>query len=143
MNIFTYGSLMFPEVWEKVTGLNAPGMAATLDGHVACRIRGQSYPVLRKEQGGLVSGVLYKTVPPEAVARLDVFEGSFYERVPVTVGTKEGRPQPAWVYRAARPDHPDILPERWEAGRFARDGLPSFLRDDPGFTGPGRDEIAP
>ena len=131
MTIFTYGSLMFPEVWEKVTGLTVAGVPAVLADHAARRIRGQSYPVLQAEAGARVRGVLYVGVPPDAVARLDEFEGAFYDRVPVAVRLEQGgATASAWVYRAARPEDPDILPEAWVAEHFARESLARFLQEE-------------
>lgn len=138
MNLFTYGSLMFPEVWERVTGLSGPGAPACLADHAARRIRGQTYPALVASAGDLTEGVLYQEVTPEAVARLDAFEGPFYDRVMVGVMLPDGAATSAWVYRASRQDDPDILPEPWQAGCFRRDHLRQFLHDDPGFSGGGR-----
>lgn len=138
MNVFTYGSLMFPEVWERVTGLTSPGHAATLADYTARRIRGQTYPALVAEPGKVTAGVLYLDVPPEAIARLDAFEGSFYDRIPVQVRPEDGTEVSAWVYLAGAGAGPDILPETWDAAWFARDGLKTFLRQDPGFSDSGR-----
>ncbi len=138
MNLFTYGSLMFPEVWERVTGLSGAGQPASLADHAAREIRGQTYPALVKAMGERTEGVLYSDLSPEAVARLDAFEGHFYERVEVAVSVGGGVADMAWVYRAAQPDGPDILVERWDLARFQREHLGSFLQDDPGFSGAGR-----
>lgn len=138
MDLFTYGSLMFPEVWERVTGLCGAGQPASLADHAARRIRGQTYPALVKAAGESTEGVLYADVSPEAVARLDAFEGHFYERVMVGVSVGDGAKTSAWVYRAAQPDDPEILEEGWDPERFQRDHLARFLRDDPGFSGTGR-----
>jgi gamma-glutamylcyclotransferase (GGCT)/AIG2-like uncharacterized protein YtfP len=139
MNLFTYGTLMFPEVWQRVTGLAQPGQPATLAHHAARRIRDQLYPALVGEEGAVTSGILYPEVSPEAMARLDTFEGTFYDRVPVEVTLTDGSVRPAWVYRAAAGTGPDILPQPWEAARFAREELGVFLQEDPGFRESGRD----
>jgi gamma-glutamylcyclotransferase (GGCT)/AIG2-like uncharacterized protein YtfP len=138
MNLFTYGSLMFPEVWERVTGLCGAGQPASLADHAARRIRGQTYPALVTGVGESTEGVLYADVTPEAVARLDAFEGPFYERVMVGVSLGDGAATRAWVYRAALPDDPDILAECWDPERFQREHLGRFLQDDPGFSATGR-----
>lgn len=139
MHLFTYGSLMFPEVWQRVTGLTHPGQPSTLGHHAARRIRGKSYPALVPEDGAATAGILYTDIPPEAVARLDAFEGTFYDRVPVEVALTDGTLLPAWVYRAGDGTSPDILPQHWEASRFAREELGAFLQEDPGFQESGRD----
>lgn len=136
MNLFTYGSLMFPEVWNRVTGQPLTGQPATLPGHAARRLRGESYPVLVPDPSSKTCGILYTHISPEAMHRLDQFEGRFYDRVTVSVLTEDGKAQEAWTYRAANPTHPDILSEPWEAEVFVRTHLPTFLEEDPGFKGP-------
>lgn len=140
MNVFTYGSLIFPEVWAKVTGLPGPGtsLPATLADHAARRIRGQTYPALVEAMGGSTMGILYQNVPGDALLRLDAFEGDFYHRVRVGVVIADGSSISAWVYRASRQDDPDILPEAWQADCFERDDLHRFLTEDPGFLPQGR-----
>ncbi len=143
MNVFTYGSLMFPEVWERVTRLNLPGLPATLAHHAARRIEGQSYPALIPQEGAMTAGILYGEVTAAALGWLDAFEGVFYLRVPVKVMLNDGTSRSAWVYRAARPDDPAIMAECWEAGQFAREELAGFLNRDPGFLENGRDRNSP
>lgn len=138
MNIFTYGSLMFPPVWEKVTGRPALGRPARLADFSARRIRGQSYPALVPQPGSTVDGVLYQNVDDEAVERLDDFEGGFYRRIEVVVSLTTDPAQLACVYVAAHAEDPDILPEEWSAREFEQKCLQHFLTHDPGFTPDGR-----
>jgi gamma-glutamylcyclotransferase (GGCT)/AIG2-like uncharacterized protein YtfP len=133
-DVFAYGSLMFARVWEKVTGEARPGQPAWLADYAARALCGQSYPALVPERGACTQGVLYEAVSPEALARLDAFEGGFYERVELRVLRPAGLAGRAWVYVAACPEAPEILAEAWDAGRFAREALEAFLRADPGFS---------
>lgn len=137
MNVFTYGSLMFPEVWRCVTGSGLEGQPARLREFEARAIRGQTYPALISKPGAVTEGVVYSGVNAEAVARLDVFEGNFYQRQTVVVRTGSGAEEDieAQVYVAVLADHPDILPERWRADEFRNRHLAGFLRTDPGFRG--------
>lgn len=134
MNIFTYGSLMFPDVWRRVTGLTAAGKTARLKEFEARCLAGQTYPVLVSAPGKRTEGVVYTGVEAAALARLDLFEGDFYRRREVMVDTEVGE-IPAQVYAAAREDHPDILRECWNAEEFEVRHLAGFLRGDPGFGG--------
>lgn len=138
MNIFTYGSLMFPPVWEKVTGCPAAGKPARLAGFSARRICDQSYPALVEEAGSVVDGIVYEDVSAAAVKRLDDFEGEFYRRIEVRLETAPSILTTAWVYLAAKADDPVILTETWDAALFEKESLNSFLTNDPGFTGGGR-----
>lgn len=141
MNVFTYGSLMFPEVWERVTGSGLRGEPARLHGFEARVIDGQSYPALVPKPGGVTDGVVYLEVGSVEVERLDGFEGDFYERLEVEVEAAmagaEGKytSVKAEVYAAAVPEDPRILDERWRPEVFRDRHLAVFLREDPGFTG--------
>ena len=138
MNVFTYGSLMCPAVWTRVTGLEAAGAPARLAEHAARRLLGFSYPALIESRGAETRGVLYQNITAEALARLDTFEGTYYDRVMVTVPAADGAATSAWVYRAARADDPAILTEEWDAADFEQNHLEAFLSADPGFSEAGR-----
>lgn len=133
--VFAYGTLMFPAVWQKVTGEDLPSRPAQLPNCAARRLRGQTYPVLVPQGGACTAGVLYEGVSAAALARLDVFEGDFYVRRSRQVSCADGARRPAWVYLAALPESPEILLESWDAESFARDSLEEFLRADSGFAG--------
>lgn len=134
MNVFTYGSLMFPEVWRRAAGEEGRGTRAALADHEVRALRGHSYPVMIPIPGAQAGGVLYQNVSEAAIARLDDFEGPFYVRREVSVISENGTETfPAWTYLAAAPEHPSILPDRWDAEAFRREHLRFFLTEDPGF----------
>lgn len=86
-NVFTYGSLMFPEVWSLVVTGTYRRLDARLDGHARYAIAGQSYPGMVIEAGSQVAGVLYLDVERADLDRLDHFEGDDYRRASVEVAT--------------------------------------------------------
>lgn len=135
MDLFTYGSLMFPAVWERVTGLTGPGIPARLADYAARRVQGRPYPALVPAAGETTRGRLYQNLAPDIMVQLDTFEGEFYERVEVILHLAHSMTTVAWVYRASQPSGPEILPDTWDAKHFAREDLPAFLREDPGFSG--------
>jgi gamma-glutamylcyclotransferase (GGCT)/AIG2-like uncharacterized protein YtfP len=79
-HVFTYGSLMFPQVWGQVVAGNYRSTPATARDHARFSIGGETYPGMVAQTGGTVKGVLYLDVGPEDVAALDRFEGEAYER---------------------------------------------------------------
>ena len=83
--LFTYGSLMFSEVWQKVTNLDTVPVPGRLHEHVRCQVAGEDYPAVLERSGAAVDGALYTGLSPRSMALLDRFEGPDYERVPVTV----------------------------------------------------------
>lgn len=134
MNVFTYGSLMFPEVWQRVTGRSAVGEPASLSGFEARCLRDVSYPMLIPVPGAETPGILYRSVDPDALERLDLFEGEEYRRIRVTVAPRALCAVPAEVYTSARTDDSAILPVVWDPIIFARIHLARFLQDYGGFA---------
>ncbi len=127
MNIFTYGSLMFPDVWLRVAGTPFPTRPATLPGFAAWAVRGQTFPGLAPAPQAATRGVLHLDVTTEAAARLDAFEGAFYERVQVTVRLDDGTSAPACVYLVVPARRHELEPVLWDAETFRRLHLAGFL----------------
>jgi gamma-glutamylcyclotransferase (GGCT)/AIG2-like uncharacterized protein YtfP len=80
-NLFTYGSLMFPQVWQRVVRGPYRSAAATLADHARYALAGASYPGMIAQAGGSVRGVVYFALDAQDVAALDAFEGAAYRRV--------------------------------------------------------------
>ena len=134
-NLFTYGSLMFPEVWERLACPGYRSSLATLDGYLRRQVRGDTYPVIVPGDAmSRVEGMLYFDLPPELLLKLDRFEGEFYVRrkIRVTAG-KERDLHEAFTYVLS--DHyRHLLSDReWDPGRFRKQALALFLADYVGF----------
>lgn len=129
--LFAYGTLMIPEVFERVTGRPAPASPATLLGFVRRRVRGACYPGLRPEPGGRVEGTLYEALDTALVDALDRFEGSLYERRTLRVETVRG-PRRAFVYAVPLRRQNALEASGWDPDEFRRLHLREFLGNDPG-----------
>ena len=94
--IFTYGSLLFTEIMQAVTGKLFPSQSAVLRDYARYRVRGANYPGIVPAPGLSVEGQLYQDVDQAAVEHLDFFEGDLYRRISVDVDTESGimRPRP-------------------------------------------------
>ncbi|CAN5183957.1 hypothetical protein BH11PSE11_BH11PSE11_19410 [soil metagenome] len=97
-NVFTYGSLMFPQVWERVVSGSYRSAAATLAGHARLAIVGETYPGMIARDGGSTRGVVYFDVHERDVAVLDAFEGGDYRRVSVGLQLEDGELAAADTY---------------------------------------------
>ncbi len=133
MNLFTYGSLMFPEVWERVTGSTARAARASLDGFAAWCVRDESYPGLVEARGASTAGVVYFDVSDDALARLDRFEGAFYRRIGVVVTLGDGAAAQAETYLVDDAFRMQLDPRPWSAEHFREHGLPAFLEKCAGW----------
>ena len=79
MHVFTYGTSMIPSVMEAVTGHRFASREAMLHGYARFRVKGTSYPGIVEAAGATTDGVLYLDIDAPSLARLDAFEGAFYQ----------------------------------------------------------------
>lgn len=130
---FTYGSLMVPEIMAAVCGLRAQAIAAKLAGYSRHPVRGEEYPGMVPNAKATVEGVLYLDLPPDALARLDAFEGEQYVRSTVIVLDADQRPIEAETY-VFRPEYVGLLlPGDWDHAGFLREGRQRFEQRYMGF----------
>lgn len=133
MNIFTYGSLMFPSVMKAVTGREFPSRKARVKHHARFKVKGESYPGLTPLEGAVTEGILYRDVDILSVRRLDDFEGEFYERAEVPADTLDGESLTAHTY-VIKPQYRDRLSsELWDPVHFEKADLQQFMAAYRGF----------
>ena len=135
MNLFAYGTLMDPEIMARVSVLRPRSENAALDGYVRKAVRGEVYPAITPRKGARVRGVLYFDLSPEAVERLDRFEGPMYKRTGVLAvidGSKREAVDAA-AYVIA-PTHLDRLSGRdWSFEKFLESGKGGFQSAYEGY----------
>lgn len=130
-HIFTYGSLMFPPVWGSITVGEYKSLSATVEGikrvKIVSKQSADTYPVAFKHpNAGILTGQLYLDVSPEDIARLDTFEGSYYERETITVTTSNG-PLNADIYLLKK-RHLYLATElSWSPEEFEKQDLNTFI----------------
>ncbi len=116
-SVFTYGSLMFTEVWSLVVAGRYRAADARLDRHARCSVVDQTYPGMVLSPDAQVAGVVYFDVDDADVARLDHFEGDDYRRDRVTVTLADGTTTAAETYVYLHVDR--LLAAPWEPHAFA------------------------
>jgi len=126
-HVFTYGTLLFPEVMEAVAGRVFASVPATLAGFARVCVRGAVYPGAREEAGGSIAGLLHRDVDAAALARLDRFEGELYERRRVRVALGDGTSIDAEVYVVPPTFVARLEPRAWDPDRFRREHLAAYL----------------
>ena len=98
-HLFTYGSLMFEQVFSKLIAHEYQKSTATLRGFIRKAVVNERYPVVyRNEASDRVDGVVYFELMDRDLRRLDAFEGDFYQRQQETIVIPEGREICAEVY---------------------------------------------
>lgn len=150
--VFTYGSLMFDEVWSRIVSGRYTSVPATLAGYSRFAVTGEQYPgvipgadpsadpgtvsdtaIDASTVPPMVEGVLYYGVNEADVERLDIFEGEFYNRCTEQV-TVAGGMISAQVY-VIKPAYQYLLaPEAWDVERFKQQGLVEFIERYKGFA---------
>jgi hypothetical protein len=159
MHVFTYGTLMFPQVWQAVVGPDDSGrqfaklpatLPATLPGYQIFRVAGAVYPGIIKysppappsdsqlstlhSQPSPVPGLLHLDVDADSIARVDRFESDFYRRQPITVVTRDGRELAAEAYVVPDESRHVLTDEPWTADEFEKRGdLARFVARYTGF----------
>lgn len=86
-HVFTYGSLMFAPVWQRVVTARHRSCSADLAGYRRFALTDKTYPGMIEAVAGRVSGVLYFDVDDADLRALDDFEGNEYQRRTVQVAT--------------------------------------------------------
>lgn len=125
--MFTYGSLMFDEVWQAVVGRLGDSTPGRLAEHEAWRIAGQTFPGMTPAPGHAVTGRIWRDVKPGELELLDAFESGIYERQRVTVETAGGHLCECWAYLVRREARGRLLNQAWDREEFRRRDLPTFL----------------
>jgi gamma-glutamylcyclotransferase (GGCT)/AIG2-like uncharacterized protein YtfP len=132
-DIFTYGSLMCEDIMHRVAACRLTATPASLSGYRRSRLHGLEYPAIFPAQGGEVSGILYLGLNPEALQRLDIFEGELYSREELVV-TAGGKPLPAMAYVLKRPYHHLLSGQEWHLAEFLQGGKARFEAAYFGFA---------
>jgi len=128
MHLFTYGTLTFPEVWQRIAVQEAVAERAELTGFAIYRVRDAVFPgIVRASQEDVVAGVLYRDLDDETMFELDAYESDFYRRDTVSVVTQMGESQECQVYIVPESRRDMLTDEPWDAKWFAEHKLESYL----------------
>jgi gamma-glutamylcyclotransferase (GGCT)/AIG2-like uncharacterized protein YtfP len=133
MDIFTYGSLMFPSVMKTVTGREFPARRANVKNYARFKVKGESYPGLTPLDGAVTEGVLYIGVDVLSVRRLDDFEGEIYERSEISADALDGESLIAHAYVIKARYRNRLSSEPWDPEHFEKADLREFLASYRGF----------
>ncbi|QDT73776.1 gamma-glutamylcyclotransferase family protein [Lacipirellula limnantheis] len=131
MNLFAYGTLMFPEIWERVVGDEFRAAPATVRGMAVYRAAGQLFPVMvASESTECAAGIVVFDLSPRVFETLDAYESDFYERIELHVELDDGRMLAAQTYLLPDRLRDVASDERWTAEWFRREALERYLRQN-------------
>jgi len=128
MNVFAYGTLMFPEVWNRIGLTQTKSEPATLQGYTAYRLCDAVFPgIVRADDEDNVAGVLYYDLDEETLFELDAYESDLYQRSTVQVVTADGNEVECQAF-VIPPSHREALTsEPWNSERFKQVELVKYL----------------
>ena len=135
MHVFTYGTLMFPEIWQAVVGRSFETVEGTAAGFEVFRVRHAVFPGIAAGTGACsVPGVVYLDVDQHSTLRLDRFEDDFYERRAIYVDCVDGQRRLAEAYVVPSANRTVLTSEPWSRESFlASGGLEEFISRFAGF----------
>ncbi|HMP05807.1 MAG TPA: gamma-glutamylcyclotransferase [Lacipirellulaceae bacterium] len=128
MHLFTYGTLMFPEVWQAVVGREFAFASGAVFGYKVRRVKNGVYPVMLETIAtARVAGKIYLDVDEAALGVLDDFESDFYQRTPVVVNLADGAQLACHAYVLPDQRRDWASDDHWIADEFARRHLAAYL----------------
>ena len=130
-HIFTYGSLMFEEIWTRVVRGRYRAMPAIAPDHVRFAVRDETYPAMIASPGSQVAGVVYLNLDENDVKALDRFEGEDYRRCAIDLTLADAGALVAETYLHVNPtrlSQDPWIPENFDMQRF----IASYCRDKLG-----------
>lgn len=136
-HIFTYGTLMFPEVWQAVVGRPFETLQGTLRGYAIYRVKDEVFPGITAAcADDAVEGVIYLNVDERALQQLDRFEDEFFlHRETLSVDCIDGLERTADAYVVPAEHRNQLTNERWSSEEFlARGDLQQFVAQFEGFS---------
>ena len=129
MHLFTYGTLMFPDVWRRVVGRDFACQPATLRGYAVYRVRDDVYPVLvASEPTATADGLVYFNLGLETVEKLDRYESNVYVRQTVGATLDDDRLVECQTYFLSPKHRGRATADGWTAAWFAQHALEAYLR---------------
>ncbi|WP_045031647.1 gamma-glutamylcyclotransferase family protein [Draconibacterium sediminis] len=127
MNVFVYGSLLFPEIADGLCGQKLKSENATLNGYARFALKGADYPAIIKKDNFTVKGKVLRNLDENAIYLLTFYEGDEYGMVPVKVETNSGIINAvAFVWMAGNEFLEDF---DWDEDKFESESL-AFYRDE-------------
>lgn len=120
MDLFVYGTLLFPEVLTALLGRVPASTPGRAEGWRAAALESRVYPGLVRHRGGTASGLVLGGLTGPERELLDAYEDRGYELTAIALAG--GRTCLAYVWCG------EVLPADWSAKDFAAVHLSGYAR---------------
>lgn len=121
MHLFTYGTLLFPEVLRAIIGRVPQSHAANTSGWRVAALRNRVYPGLVSAPGEIARGSLLTGLSDGEWRLLDNFEDPKYELQQIDLVCGQSGFAYVWVEDA------EACSNTWDAQAFAVTHLPAYV----------------
>jgi gamma-glutamylcyclotransferase (GGCT)/AIG2-like uncharacterized protein YtfP len=132
-NIFTYGTLMSRDVWNKIISGNYKSEKGILAGYERKKIINKSYPGLIESPDEKTSGIIYFDVDEDDLKKLDSFEGDEYKKIKVKVKTIKNKKIICIAYLYKKKYKKFLSDEKWSFESFLNNDLENFISNYEGW----------
>ena len=134
VSLFTYGTLMVPEIIQSLLGRQPKAEPAYLNGFERHLVMNANYPGIRPQLNGCVSGLVYFQISQNELDILNAFEGDMYEVLAVTATLISGESIPTCTY-VVKEQFENLLTDKdWSLEKFNSLHKDNFIREYHGFT---------
>lgn len=125
---------MFPAVWSVVVKGQYKAKAGYIDGYERRAVRGETYPcVIASPSENRLQGLVYLDVDATDTHRLDLFEGAYYRRIPISCELEDRVRTEVELYRFRHAYRHLVADQPWDVERFKTSGMAKFLANYKGF----------
>ena len=125
-HVFVYGTLLFPEILEGLTGRSFPMQKAELKDFKRRQVLQGDYPAIVEAKGESVTGKLIVNIDARSLEMLRFYEGDDYDCQKLEISVEEKSVQAlvfVWKHDANMLTEPD-----WDAEFFKRNFLQDYLK---------------
>lgn len=119
MDLFVYGTLLFPEVLRALLDRVPAGEPAAAPGWRVAALAGRLYPGLVPHRDGHAAGLVLTGLAEDEVRLLDAYEDTDYRLTEIALAG--GRRCATYVWRL------EALPHGWSRDAFATDHLAGYV----------------
>ncbi len=131
-NVFTYGTLMLPEVVKALTGQILTPKPAILHGYSRHSFKGKCYPGIIENSHEDVAGAIYLNVDDRTLTIFDWFEDVLYQRQLLTVQLGDERVQ-AYTYVVPEKHLAKLDKDVWALQAFIDKHSENYIKKCAGY----------
>lgn len=128
-NLFVYGTLIDPEIYQLVTGKKRSSIPTRMKGFKVLRVRNQVFPGMISSPDSSATGALYQGLSELELLKLDHYEDDFYERKLIQCEINTDETVLAWAYIIPKEFHSVLSTSDWHYSDFLKKDRDGFISD--------------